>query len=95
MEGLPEGWTVVVFASEEYGSLARFRVPKQPDPKKPDKKGFEWLPTFVHADTPEAAHQAALDHYKTMQEHFAAREEGKASRLAKLAQARAAKKEQA
>ena len=95
MEGLPEGWTVVVFASEEHGALARFRVPKQPDPKKPDKKGFEWLPTFVHADTPEAAQQAALDHHRNMQEHFAAREEGKASRLAKLAQARAAKKEQA
>ena len=52
MEGFPEGWTVVVFTSEEHGALARFRVPKQPDPKKPDKKGFEWLPTFVHADTP-------------------------------------------
>lgn len=80
---------VVVFTSENDGSLARIEVPAPP--VKKGEARVEYLPVAIHAATPEAAVEKAEAFFKSEQERLAKQEAHAAARIANLAAARARK----
>lgn len=77
---------VITWTSAEHGAVARIRMPL------PSKGGSKigWSPVVFHADTEDAARAKANAFYQAELERFAARDEGKARRLEKMAAARQA-----
>lgn len=77
---------VITWTSADHGAIARIRMPM------PSKGGTKmgWSPVVIHADTEAEARDKANAFYQAEMGRFAARDEGKARRLEKMAAARQA-----
>lgn len=84
-DGFPK-MEVVTWISAHHGAIARIRMPM------PSKGGAKigWSPVVIHAGTEAEARAKANAFYQAELERFAARDEGKARRLEKMAAARQA-----